>query len=874
MKKISEEYLEEDVTICSVVIAVNGQLAMNVMETMKSLAEQVLNSNEYLQIVLLGESAKKDRLNIEKVFENRNAFITFVDDEHCNDKIIKGEWVCLGRVGDIYSPNYFSKIYNYITDKDMLYVSQYFTHSGEHFMQNIFYENERVVSIDKNPEVMLEYFDAIWIPNKDFFLSLLAQENYDVASMRIVLSIVLEKKKYQIIGKSLNESVYGASTLRCGEIPSDEYLRDVYLRLINYGLTKNGKVEKCIEYLLLALYKKYIAKRHSIKNLLEDMDISLVDYRGLAIYCLSYISYDVLYKDKNLSLEQKLFILRKGEELCNKYLYENNSFYITNGMKLKISYSPIIEYLFANISNDELRIEGDVFVPFLEKNMVPRVFFKNGETQYEATVKRNYQPETLFETEVIAERIFFDVVVPLTSEGILSCWIELDGEHVIECNRYRYSRFFPVSLKFENQYFADNGWIIRAELSKIIVEKDDNNRSFDYEKDFSATLTNEQKLVRDYTFAHKKNEKVWLIWDRPDAAGDNGEALFKYLIENKAKDENYYFVLNKECKDFERLSKMYPLNVLETGSLCHKRMFAIADVLVGSQTDSPMWPLDGEVFRDIISQKPFVFLQHGITKNDMSPNYSKYFQNIRLFVTAGVPEYENTKMIANYGFEENMVQLLGFPRFDLLKNNSEKYIVVLPTWRKYCVEKQANGGNKLKDSFEDTEYYKFYAALFSNRELLDVCRLNNYKILLMQHNVLKPGDVYFKNFEGIEIADDSWTYNKVLSDAALLITDYSSVSYDFAYLEKPLIYCQFDKEKFYSTHTYQEGYFEYERDGFGPVVYDCEAAVKEIIQSIKENCTMRQEYKNRVKDFFGYHDSNNCKRVANAIREVVERNEQ
>lgn len=872
-KKISEEHLGENVTICSVIIPIEGQAERNIRETVSSLVEQVLNPNENLQIVVLGDGSKIGAHNKEELFEKENITITFAEDKKCNDEIIEGEWVCMGRVGDIYSPNYFSKIYNYITDKNMLYVSQYYKHSGAHFMQNIFYEKERIVSIDKNPEVMLDYFDTIWIPNKDFFLSLLAQENYNVASMRIALSIVFEKRRYQILGSSINEGVYGAEELRNGEIPSHEYLRDVYLRLINYGLTKKGKVEKYIQYCLLALFKNYIAHRYNIKNLLEDMEISLEDYKGVAIYCLSYINYDVLWKNTYLSLEQKLFILRKGEELCNKYLYENNSLYVTNGNKMKILYSPIVDYLFANISNDELRIEGDVFVPFLESGMVPRVFFKNGDDEYEATIKRNYQPETLFETEVITERIFFDVVIPLSSDGVLSCWIKLDGEHKIECNRYRYSQFFPVSVKYKNQYFADNGWIIHADSSKVVVEKDSNGKSCDCEKEFSAQLTNEQKVIRDYIFAHKKNEKVWLIWDRPNAAGDNGEALFKYLMENKVNNECYYFVLNRDCKDFDRLMKLYPLNILETGSLSHKKMFAIADVLVGSQTDSPMWPVDREVFRDIISQKPFAFLQHGITKNDMSQNYSKYYQNIRLFVTAGIPEYENTKKVANYGFEENMVQLLGFPRFDLLKNNSEKYIVVLPTWRKYCVEKNSDGENVLKHSFENTEYYKFYAALFSNRELLETCHLNGYKILFMQHNVLKSGNVYFRNFEDIEIADDSWTYNRVLSDAALLITDYSSVSFDFAYLEKPLIYCQFDKEKFYSTHTYQEGYFEYERDGFGPVVYDCESAVKEIIDAINEKCRMKQEYRNRVRDFFGYHDSNNCKRVANAIREVVERYE-
>ena len=53
----------------------------------------------------------------------------------------------------------------------------------------------------------------------------------------------------------------------------------------------------------------------------------------------------------------------------------------------------------------------------------------------------------------------------------------------------------------------------------------------------------------------------------------------------------------------------------------------------------------------------------------------------------------------------------------------------------------------------------------------------------------------------------------------------SSVAFDFAYLGKPVIYAQFDKEEFYEKHDYKAGYFNYERDGFGEVVYDLESTV-------------------------------------------------
>ena len=57
-------------------------------------------------------------------------------------------------------------------------------------------------------------------------------------------------------------------------------------------------------------------------------------------------------------------------------------------------------------------------------------------------------------------------------------------------------------------------------------------------------------------------------------------------------------------------------------------------------------------------------------------------------------------------------------------------------------------------------------------------------------------------------------YQELFKKGALLITDYSSVAFDFAYLKKPVLYYQ-------STNDYHfnldESYFDYETMGFGEV---------------------------------------------------------
>ena len=60
----------------------------------------------------------------------------------------------------------------------------------------------------------------------------------------------------------------------------------------------------------------------------------------------------------------------------------------------------------------------------------------------------------------------------------------------------------------------------------------------------------------------------------------------------------------------------------------------------------------------------------------------------------------------------------------------------------------------------------------------------------------------YKNLSGLR---ETESIQNLFGRCAVLITDYSSVAFDMAYLNKALIYYQFDKEAFFSgTHTYQK----------------------------------------------------------------------
>ena len=167
---------------------------------------------------------------------------------------------------------------------------------------------------------------------------------------------------------------------------------------------------------------------------------------------------------------------------------------------------------------------------------------------------------------------------------------------------------------------------------------------------------------------------------------------------------------------------------------------------------------------------------------------------------------------------------------------------------------------ELKEGFRDSTYFKFYDALFHNEKLLNAAKEYGYEIEYIPHPIFFP---YLDQFDvpaQIKMGNTDTVYRDVFARNQLLVTDFSSVAFDFAYLRKPLIYAHFD-----SNH-YAEGYFDYERDGFGEVEYDLESTVGRIIEYMRSGCQLKPEYRERVDGFFAFRDRNNCARVYEKIK--------
>jgi hypothetical protein len=82
------------------------------------------------------------------------------------------------------------------------------------------------------------------------------------------------------------------------------------------------------------------------------------------------------------------------------------------------------------------------------------------------------------------------------------------------------------------------------------------------------------------------------------------------------------------------------------------------------------------------------------------------------------------------------------------------------------------------------------------------------------------------------------------------------------------VYFQFDRAAMLGgAHVGRQGYFDYERDGFGPVTVDVASAERAIVAAIRHGARPKRQYQARIDATFPVRDGGACARVAEAVEE-------
>lgn len=755
--------------------------------------------------------------------------------------------------------------------------------TGEHpSNQNKFSKGSRVINLNTEYKCIQMSMSISFIKSKllkyiefDTSLSIAedAKEVHKILLIKQKLGVVSEARYYY------RKRSFGCkSAIDIANYKKENYntvLKNFILWTINNAIKKLGELPNYLQFTIMCDLKWRFKIDFIHKDVLTFEEEK--EFKNLISVILQYIDDKYIW-EQNIEHFYKVYILNIKYGRYAYFKKINNDvqlFHNSRAISLLSNIDTVIEFI--KYDNNILTVQGyticlncsdDEDIPvFAQIN--DRITICNNINRYSSRYSLG---------DVVYRHIGFELNIEVKSEVEL---YKIKFYYIyrgckIARNRIKFGRYSPIGTELKNSYFYKNKRVLTYANSTLFFKKCGKKGRILHEYNFIKEVNqlnkgeNKENIKLRLACLIKKlftKKPIWLISDKANRADDNGEAFFKYLNNNKNIHVNNYFVIDKKCKDKKRLRKIgKTVNFL---SFKHKLLFLLCTNNISAYQHYKMLnPLHDKfyMFRDLVNDIDFVFLQHGIIHSDISKSLNKYSRNIRLFITSTKREY-NSILNTNYCYDKDEVVLTGLPRYDLLYNDNKKIITFAPTWRQGLFEKFNPDKEiwEISENFNISEYLHFYSNLINNEILLSKAEKYGYKICFVPHPTFFPYINLFNISNKVTINGTSNTYRKMFAESSLIITDYSSIAFDFAFLRKPIIYTQFDKEDFFDGKGHVTGYFDYEKDGFGEVEYDLESTINRIIEYMENDCKLKDKYRKRIDDFFEFNDKNNCERIYQAI---------
>lgn len=366
-----------------------------------------------------------------------------------------------------------------------------------------------------------------------------------------------------------------------------------------------------------------------------------------------------------------------------------------------------------------------------------------------------------------------------------------------------------------------------------------------------------------------KDRCITLIGEKGgNQARDNGFAYFQHRI--KSGDKCIFFVYSDSNIDKKSLLE-YKKNVVCKNSIKHICLFLRSKYLILNDGYEDVCPSIKDIL--YLTSTPFIYLQHGIIRykrvffnsshyngrvirfvvsakwerdiveNKMAPevvwqriennkrflwrydapfarftdkrDVKELVSKIELHPNTTENEFKITqKIIAdlNYvGIESSRIIEAGLPRHPILiektkSSKRRKNVLIFFTWRDYWVSKSNNISSPLIDAIND---------VISCESFIRFIEEKNYQLRIYSHHKspISSKDLNLFKIDGIEIVNNE-NLQQIIADSALLITDYSSIAFDFLITKKPVLYYQFDRD-FYDQQ--RGSYFTEDESWFGVI---------------------------------------------------------
>mgnify|MGYP003293631993 CR=1 FL=1 len=358
-------------------------------------------------------------------------------------------------------------------------------------------------------------------------------------------------------------------------------------------------------------------------------------------------------------------------------------------------------------------------------------------------------------------------------------------------------------------------------------------------------------------FKQEKKRNLILCWDSlydADAEAIDMWTFFQYLQKHNIPSK---YILLRKNKLYTQLSQtgnfkdIIVVNRMEDFFAKCRKIIAQTKVAISS------FGLYHH-YNPVLVEHPkltYIFAQHGsiFLKESVLELYSDKSYNSIISATRKESELYDSR-----GLWQNGTQIkCGLPRWDALyrKPHDKKNIFVFFTWRT-SIEKYPESQKIYSDRI-----FEFLCDERLNKILTD----NNVQLNIAMHHAMLRNKGTIKVPENVNIISTD-KISQAIKESDLCITDYSSIFFDFMYLDIPVIFYRFDADV-----TYPD-----ERDNQNAIsaqakdnqLYNCMYAKDDVIQKIefyvKNNFELEPKYRN-INDTIFWERSDICKHLYEII---------
>ena len=351
-----------------------------------------------------------------------------------------------------------------------------------------------------------------------------------------------------------------------------------------------------------------------------------------------------------------------------------------------------------------------------------------------------------------------------------------------------------------------------------------------------------------------KNDDIILMYEKNCVKyEESASVLYEKLIDEGY--DNVYYVVDTSIDAVQHLDEKYKKNLIEKDSDKHLDYFFACRKFISSETIDHALQLRiaSKAVHDKITGKglSYVFLQHGVmymvSLNSKLRTGFRQKKSYKLHRTVVSSEAEAKHFIDLAGMKAEDLYVTGLAKFDksFRYDNAEK-IVIMPTWRRWET-------NQAKEDIEGTGYYKMIERMYNAvpDELKE-------KVIILPHPLMAER---FKGEEGglgghIVVTN---SYDEILRNCDLLITDYSSIAYDVFYRGANVVFCWEEKDEC-MTHYGDETFLLLNEDNaFGAVCMnekEINAAVSKLYGSEQD-----KEFVDKYRHIVEFHDNKNSERI-------------